>query len=650
MNQETKASLTRIAFWVVWPALSAAAIAIIISAVRIGSSVWELSRDLKIYIGSLALAHLLASAALTWRMVRHSRVRLRDVVFAVSGAFAFCGFLLFLGSFSQYSRSVFVGSLLASYGLAYVPYILNQPLRYVALVVLGVVSGAFLFPDGTVAGEPPRTERKFETSALYNVALTIFHNVVPSRVTGGAVQPFGSGFIVATGDGALYYLEPSGSDDIQPVRLTHRVPLNRDEFLADKAKEVSDDFRVADILVEESGGRVRLFASHHYWNGNDKCHVVRVSAADTDRDTLLRGSIPLTWKTVFETKPCMPLNLTKDLFVGVQIGGGLARLDENTILVAIGDGEYDSWNSKLNLPQDTTADFGKTIRIDVNGGERTINSIGHRNPQGLHVTPDGTVWASEHGPRGGDELNIIKPGVNYGWPFVTYGTEYGALSWPPSEDPGRHTGYESPVFAWTPSIGVSGIISVQQRLFGLWRGDLLIGSLRERTLYRARIEGQRVVYVEPVMRIGYPIRDLVELPDGRVVLLFDGGDVGVLSPIPGSDSDASDGEARSSSTSNAAGADSLVLGQCRGCHSIGDGTTHGIGPDLKGIVGRRIASAPGYDYSEALKGLSGRWTPERLDEFLHDPVNFAPGTSMRTDVIPNENVRKKLIDYLESQQ
>jgi cytochrome c2 len=301
------------------------------------------------------------------------------------------------------------------------------------------------------------------------------------------------------------------------------------------------------------------------------------------------------------------------------------------------------------MPQDTTSDFGKTIRIDLNGGERTIYSIGHRNPQGLHVTPDGTVWASEHGPRGGDELNIIKAGVNYGWPSVTYGTEYGTLSWPPSEDPGRHTGYESPVFAWAPSIGVSSIISVQQPLFGLWRGDLLIGSLRDRTLYRARIEGQRVVYVEPLMRIGYPVRDLVELPDGRVALLFDGGDVGVLSPIPDSDSDTT-AAANPSSTENKVDTDSLVLGQCRGCHSIGDGTAHGIGPDLKGIVGRRIASAPGYEYSEALKGLSGRWTRERLDQFLWDPMNYAPGTSMKTDVIPNGNVRKKLIDYLASQQ
>jgi cytochrome c2 len=646
---EMKRSLPRIAFWVVWPALSAAAIAIIISAVRVGLPVWELPRDLKIYLGSLALAHLLASAALMWRMFWHSRVRLRDVVLAVTGAFAVCGFLLFLGSFSEYSRSVFVASLLASYVLAYVPYVLNQPLRYVALVLLGFVSGAFLFPDRSVAEERARTERKFETSALYNVALTIFHNVVPSGVTGGAVEPFGTGFLVAAGDAGLYYVEPSASDEIHTVKLPHRVPMNRDEFLADKAKDVPDGFRVADMIVEESDERVRLFASHHYWNRSAKCYVIRVSEADTDRESLLRGKNPLTWKTVFETKPCMPLNVTKLLFVGVQIGGGLARLDENTILVAVGDGEYDGWNSKLNMPQDTTSDFGKTIRIDLNGGERTIYSIGHRNPQGLHVTPDGTVWASEHGPRGGDELNIIKAGVNYGWPSVTYGTEYGTLSWPPSEDPGRHTGYESPVFAWAPSIGVSSIISVQQPLFGLWRGDLLIGSLRDRTLYRARIEGQRVVYVEPLMRIGYPVRDLVELPDGRVALLFDGGDVGVLSPIPDSDSDTT-AAATPSSTENKVDTDSLVLGQCRGCHSIGDGTAHGIGPDLKGIVGRRIASAPGYEYSEALKGLSGRWTRERLDQFLWDPMNYAPGTSMKTDVIPNGNVRKKLIDYLASQQ
>jgi cytochrome c2 len=601
------------------------------------------------YIGILATAHLVAGAALGWRMIRHRKVRLRDVVFAVSGAFAALGFAWFLGSFSEASRSIFVGSLLASYVLAYVPHILNQPLRYVALVLMGLVTGALLFVRPSVPEVATGIEKKYETSALYNVALTIFLNAAPTQSTGGAVEPFGDGVLVAGADAALYYFEPSSGDAMNLVKLPHRVPMNRDEFLADKAKEVPDQFRVADIMMGGDGQDVRLFASHHYWHRSRQCFVLRVSETNIDRQSLLAGSEPLVWKTFYETKPCMTLDATRFLFVGNQIGGGMVRLDDNTMLLAVGDGEYDGWNSKLNLPQDAMADFGKTIRIDLNSGVATVYSSGHRNPEGLHIAADGTVWEAEHGPRGGDELNIIKAGANYGWPFVTYGTEYGALRWPPSEHPGRHTGYESPVFAWAPSIGVSSLISVRNELFGLWRGDLLIGSLRDRTLYRARVEGQRVAYVEPVMRIGYPIRDLVELADGRIVLLFDGGHVGVMTPIP--DGDATEpGETTTSSATNQVDTDSLVLAQCKGCHAVGDGTSHGIGPDLRGVVGRRIASAPGYEYSEALRSLSGRWTPERLDQFLWDPVNFAPGTTMRSDNLPDPNVRQKLIEYLASQR
>ena len=106
------------------------------------------------------------------------------------------------------------------------------------------------------------------------------------------------------------------------------------------------------------------------------------------------------------------------------------------------------------------SDYGKTIRIDPNDWSATKFSLGHRNPQGITIDDKGRIWVVEHGPMGGDELNLIRQGANYGWPSVTLGVNYsGELvddkRWLPNPRQGRHDDYESPVFAWMPSIGVS---------------------------------------------------------------------------------------------------------------------------------------------------------------------------------------------------
>jgi cytochrome c2 len=270
--------------------------------------------------------------------------------------------------------------------------------------------------------------------------------------------------------------------------------------------------------------------------------------------------------------------------------------------------------------------------IDVEAGTARVFSMGHRNPQGLYLDTGGTLWLTEHGPQGGDELNIVVDGGNYGWPLVSYGTEYGLAEWPLSIAQGDHAGFERPVFAWNPSIGVSSIIGVERDLFPWWRGDLLVGSLRAGTLWRVRVHEERVLLVEPIV-INLGIRDLVEAGDGRLWFWLDGGSIAVGEPAPApAPSETVAGE--------------LVLGQCRGCHQIGDGTAHGIGPDLAGVVGRDVASARGFAYSAALRATSGTWSPERLHRFLADPSADVPGTAMAFPGISDSTRRAAIIAYL----
>ena len=197
--------------------------------------------------------------------------------------------------------------------------------------------------------------------------------------------------------------------------------------------------------------------------------VVRVSAIEAKRAALLDGSAEAAWRTLYETDSCLPIAGGINFNLS---GGRMAELDDGGILLTIGDHAQNL--GAQSLPQNPHSHYGKTMLIEPESGRAEVFTIGHRNAEGLHKTADGRIWLTEHGPTGGDELNLILRGADYGWPSVSYGDKHDE-----SSDPGRHTGYKAPVFAWMPSIGVSQLISLQGDLFPTWKGDLLVASLRD---------------------------------------------------------------------------------------------------------------------------------------------------------------------------
>lgn len=148
-----------------------------------------------------------------------------------------------------------------------------------------------------------------------------------------------------------------------------------------------------------------------------------------------------------------------------------------------------------------------------------IYSYGHRNIQGMTLHPQsGRVWLVEHGPRGGDELNLPEPGRNYGWPLITYGREYHG----PRIGPTEKDGLEQPLHHWTPSIAPSGMTVYSGEAFPRWRGDLFVGALALTHLNRLRIEDGRLVAEERLLDgLGLRIRDVRQGPDGYLYLLVD---------------------------------------------------------------------------------------------------------------------------------
>ena len=144
----------------------------------------------------------------------------------------------------------------------------------------------------------------------------------------------------------------------------------------------------------------------------------------------------------------------------------------------------------------------------------TIYSYGHRNPQGLVKHPEtGVLWSHEHGPRGGDELNIIRKGLNYGWPVISYGINYnGTIITELTEKEGM----EQPVIEWTPSIAPCGMTFVTGEPFKAWENNILSGSLSFRYLVRNEIKGEKVMHQEILLRDIGRVRNVDMGPDGLV--------------------------------------------------------------------------------------------------------------------------------------
>jgi len=162
------------------------------------------------------------------------------------------------------------------------------------------------------------------------------------------------------------------------------------------------------------------------------------------------------------------------------------------------------------------------------GARPEIYSYGHRNLQGMALHPDtGEVWTHEHGPQGGDEINIVRPGLNYGWPVITYGVNYGIGT---RIGEGTHKpGMEQPLYYWVPSIAPSGMAFYTGDKFPQWRGSLFVGSLKFDLLARLTLKGSQVVGEERLLRNSLGrIRDVKEGPDGYLYLLIDAWDGSVV--------------------------------------------------------------------------------------------------------------------------
>ncbi len=211
-------------------------------------------------------------------------------------------------------------------------------------------------------------------------------------------------------------------------------------------------------------------------------------------------------------------------------GGRMAFLPDGTFLLSVGDGYH-----YRDQAQNLQSDLGKILRLDRDGNPPADNpfvgradarpeiwTYGHRNPQGLAIDQETSiVWEHEHGPRGGDEINRLKAGANYGWPLTTNGIDYdGALV----SERAHAEGVTSPLLVWAPSIAPSGLSIYRGAEFADWNGQFLVGGLASKSLIRAQVdnEGRSIREAERLLAdIDARIRDVRTGPDGRLYILTD---------------------------------------------------------------------------------------------------------------------------------
>jgi glucose/arabinose dehydrogenase len=359
---------------------------------------------------------------------------------------------------------------------------------------------------------PPRLDAVFRSER---------HSFKLETVAEGLETPWGMAFlpdgrmIVTERPGRLRLITP-GQPPGAAVTGLPRVWVQQDGGLMDVA--LHPDFA-------KNGWIYLSFSEPGLVKGASMTVIVRGRVRDSkwvDQETLYKAPPELYWDD------------------NTHFGSRFLFDREGHLFYSIGDRGHQDDAQDLSLPDGKIHRIHDDGRIPKDnpfvgrpGALPSIWSYGNRNPQGLDWHPvTGDLWSTEHGPRGGDELNRIEPGRNYGWPVISYGMNYDGT---PVTDKTEQAGMEQPVMQWTPSIAACAIVFYTGDRFPGWKNDLFVTALGGQSLRRLVIEGNRVVHEEVLFKGLGRVRDVLNGPDGALyVVLNDPGRIVRMVPVPSS--------------------------------------------------------------------------------------------------------------------
>lgn len=282
------------------------------------------------------------------------------------------------------------------------------------------------------------------------------------------------------------------------------------------AERLNDSrFAITDIAVlTQTADTAQLLVSYPRYNGARDCVSVVVYSYQANfgaQPGLKRGKL---W---FQSNPCVPVGAVQ------HAAGRLEVIDSKNAYLTIGDLGYPEIGDKTKR-----GTLGSVMKISAN--KVTQISSGHRNAQGI-VLIGKDLYTSEHGPRGGDELNLIQQGIDYGWPIVTYGERYSFGDYVKPTNPGSHNGFRKPLTYWVPSVAPTELIQLPAAsTWGEWSSSIVMGTLREESLIFIQMKNKRVVGQMQTVNVDERIRDLDLTNDGLIIATTDSGKLLIITP------------------------------------------------------------------------------------------------------------------------
>jgi len=343
-------------------------------------------------------------------------------------------------------------------------------------------------------------------------------------------------------------------------------------------------------------------------------------------------------------------------------GGRMAFLPDGTLLVGV------PCSSQTGCGLDTVQ--GKVIRLTREGTAPRDNPFiaqdkvapevwtwGHRVQNGLFVDPvDRAVWEAEPGPRGGDELNLLEPGADYGWPRASWGFAYSGNVVAPRQ---FGEGITDPWLTWMPAMTPSAVMRYHGRVYPGWDGDLFVTGLTGRAVERLRFVGKELAQRERLL-VGLKerFRDVRQGPDGYLYALTDHGNGRLVRLVPGRpgagahpakalDIVAQDLPGDKFAPGDPVAGRAAFQSHCAACHSLGTEIAGGdVGPNLAGVYLAKAGSRPGFAYTTAMRGSHQTWDIPTLIVYMQNPAGVVPGTAMAMPPLEDSQARRDIATFL----